>query len=72
MSVSFFFKVILVLLLLFIIFNLGRALWIMVRGDSSVPMSRFLARRVLFSALVVLLLLLALALGIISPNPRPY
>ncbi|QYJ86297.1 DUF2909 family protein [Shewanella mesophila] len=66
------FKLVLVLLLLFIIFNLGRALFILVKGEDKAPMSRYLGRRVLFSVLVVLLLLLALGLGIISPNPRPY
>ncbi|GIU16986.1 DUF2909 family protein [Shewanella colwelliana] len=66
------FKLVLVLLLLFIVFNLGRALFILVKGESSVPMSQYLGRRVLFSVLVIVLLLLALGLGIISPNPRPY
>ncbi|AZQ12490.1 MULTISPECIES: DUF2909 family protein [Shewanella] len=66
------FKSVLVLLLLFIIFNLGRALYIMVKGDNSVPMSRFLGRRVALSGLVVLLLLIALAMGWIAPHPRPY
>ncbi|WP_081730657.1 DUF2909 family protein [Shewanella colwelliana] len=66
------FKLVLVLLLLFIVFNLGRALFILVKGESSVPMSQYLGRRMLFSVLVIVLLLLALGLGIISPNPRPY
>ncbi|ABX51473.1 conserved hypothetical protein [Shewanella baltica OS195] len=58
--------------MLFIIFNLGRALFIMVRGDNQVPMSRYLGRRVIFSVLVILLLLVALGTGLISPNPTPY
>lgn len=66
------FKVILVLLLLMVLFNLGRAMVIMIRGDRRMPMSRFLGRRVWFSAVIMLLLLLALALGLITPNPRPY
>ncbi|MCG9698043.1 DUF2909 family protein [Shewanella sp. Isolate11] len=66
------FKSVLVLLLLFIIFNLGRALVVLVKGDSKAPMSRYLGRRVLFSVLVILLLLLALGLGLMTPNPRPY
>ncbi|WP_394202619.1 DUF2909 family protein [Shewanella waksmanii] len=72
MTLSLLLKLLLVLLLLFILFNLGRALFVMVKGDTNVPMSQFLGRRVLFSALVVVLLLLALALGVIAPNPRPY
>jgi hypothetical protein len=66
------FKLVLVLLLLFIIFNLGRALFILVKGEDKAPMSRYLGRRVLLAVLIMVLLLLALGLGIISPNPRPY
>jgi len=47
-------------------------LFIMVRGDNQVPMSRYLGRRVIFSVLVILLLLVALGTGLISPNPTPY
>nr|WP_276315809.1 DUF2909 domain-containing protein [Parashewanella hymeniacidonis] len=66
------FKVVLVLLLLFIIFNLGRALFIMVRSDNKQSMSRYLGRRVMLSALVVIALILAIGLGWIHPNPTPY
>ncbi|MEZ9198360.1 DUF2909 family protein [Shewanella sp. 10N.286.54.B9] len=72
MNALFVFKVVLVLLLLFILVNLARALFVMVKGENKVPMSQFLGRRVLFSVLVVVLLLLALGTGIITPNPRPY
>ncbi|MCS6232445.1 DUF2909 domain-containing protein [Shewanella baltica] len=72
MNTLFIFKLVLVLLLLFIIFNLGSALFIMVKGDHQVPMSRYLGRRVIFSVLVILLLLVALGTGLISPNPTPY
>ncbi|GIU51013.1 MULTISPECIES: DUF2909 family protein [Shewanella] len=66
------FKLVLVLLLVFILFNLARALFIMVKAETKQPMSQFLGRRVIFSALVMLLLLLALGLGWVTPNPRPY
>jgi hypothetical protein len=66
------FKLVLVLLLVFIIFNLGRALVIMVKGNQTQPMSHYLGRRVLFSVMVVALLLLALGFGLVEPNPRPY
>ncbi|NRD72277.1 DUF2909 family protein [Shewanella sp. VB17] len=66
------FKLTLVLLLLFILFNLARALFVLVKGESKVPMSQYLGRRVIFSVLVVILLLLALATGVITPNVRPY
>lgn len=71
------FKSVLVLMLLFIIFNLAKALILMVRSTPSdeedVPsMSRYLGRRVLFSALVVVILIIALTSGYLEPNPRPY
>ncbi|WP_299797759.1 DUF2909 domain-containing protein [uncultured Shewanella sp.] len=66
------FKLILVLLLLFIVFNLARALFVMVKGDSKAPMAHLLGRRVIFSLLVVVLILIALGAGVITPNSRPY
>jgi len=68
----FVFKLVLVLLLLFIVFNLAKALFLLVKGDSETPMSHFLGRRVIFSLLVVVLILVALGAGVITPNPRPY
>jgi hypothetical protein len=66
-------KLLLIALLLFIIFNLFRALYLMLRNDpSQVSMSKFLGRRVFFSALLILLVILAMALGWISPHQRPY
>lgn len=76
MNIPLIFKCVLVLLLLFIIFNLGRALIIMVKGgdqtaEHPVPMSRYLGRRVIFSVLVILLLLVALGTGLLGLNPTP-
>jgi uncharacterized membrane protein len=66
-------KLLLIALLLFIIFNLFRALYLMLRNDpTQVSMSKFLGRRVFFSALLILLVILAMALGWISPHQRPY
>ena len=66
-------KLIIIALLLIIIINLVRAAVVMLRNpESGQPMSRFLGRRVMFSALVLLLILLAQALGLITINPRPY
>ncbi len=66
-------KLLLIALLLFIIFNLFRALYLMLRNDpSQVSMSKFLGRRVFFSALLILLVILAMALGWISQHQRPY
>ncbi|MBY6198369.1 DUF2909 family protein [Vibrio hangzhouensis] len=74
MSPTLLFKIALVLLLLFIIFNLALALIRMVRDDpdSGKPMSYYLGRRVLFSAIVIILLIIALQSGLLTPNPRPY
>jgi hypothetical protein len=46
----------------------------MVRDDpsSEKPMSYYLGRRVLFSAIVIILLIIALQSGFLTPNPRPY
>ncbi len=65
-------KGILVCLLIFIIFNLFRALPILIKGNSDVPMSRYLGRRVLFSVIAFVILLIAMATGLIEPNSRPY
>ena len=60
-------KIIIVLLLIFILFNLFRALFIMVSGKTGGrPMSHFLGRRVLFSVVVA-----ALKLGFIKANNSP-
>lgn len=66
-------KIIIALLLLFILVNLFRAGLAMLRQqDSTVPMSHFLGKRVLYSALALVLILAAIAAGLITPNPRPY
>ncbi len=72
------FKSILVLLLLFIIFNLVRALIMLVKGDSQtndqdkVSMTRYIGRRLWFSVFIVVCLLLALIFGDLSLNSTPY
>ncbi|WP_283129861.1 DUF2909 domain-containing protein [Enterovibrio norvegicus] len=65
-------KGILVCLLIFIVFNLFRALPILIKGNSDIPMSRYLGRRVLFSVIAFVILLIAMATGLIEPNSRPY
>lgn len=60
-------------LLIFMVYNLFRAMMIMLKNDpDQPPMSKFIGRRVLVSAVVILLLLAAVATGLITPNPRPY
>lgn len=66
-------KLVIIALLLFIVFNLFRAGFMMLRNDpEQKQMSRFLGRRVFYSVLVLLIIMLAMALGWITPNPRPY
>jgi len=66
-------KIIIGALLIFIVFNLARAGVAMVRQqESTLPMSHFLGRRVLYSAIALGLILLAIATSLITPNPRPY
>lgn len=59
-------------LLIFMVYNLFRAMQIMLKGDTGEPMSKFIGRRVLTSVFIILLLLIAIATGLIQPNPRPY
>jgi len=66
-------KVILILLLLFIVYQLFRAMILMLKaqpGDRK--MSTHLGRRVALSVLVVLIIIVAMALGWIQPHRRPY
>ena len=66
-------KLIIIALLLFIIVNLVRAGLVMLKPTQpEVKMSRFLGRRIMFSAIVLLLIFIAQALGLIEANPRPY
>ncbi|MDO8345536.1 MAG: DUF2909 domain-containing protein [Cellvibrio sp.] len=66
-------KIILVTLLAIVIFSLFQALFAMLKNDETAPkMSKFLGRRLIFSALVVILLIVLLLTGVITPNPRPY
>lgn len=66
-------KLIILGLIIFMIYNLFRALFIMTKPDKDKPkMSKYIGRRVLTSFLIVMILLVCLATGIITPNPRPY
>jgi putative copper export protein len=66
-------KILLVLLLIFIAFNLFRAMFSMLKQDEErLPMSVYIGRRLIWSVAVIVILLLCLMFGIIQPNPRPY
>lgn len=66
-------KITLITLLAIVIFSLFQALFAMLKNDDAAPkMSKFLGRRLIFSALVIILLVALLLTGVITPNPRPY
>ena len=66
-------KIVFGVLLLFMIYNLFRAMMIMLKNDpNQPPMSKFIGRRVILTVLIVLAMLIAIATGLIEPNPRPY
>ncbi|MDO6425437.1 DUF2909 domain-containing protein [Thalassotalea sp. 1_MG-2023] len=66
-------KVIIIGLLIYMIYNLFQALRLMSKNDPNKPsMSKFIGRRVMTSVVIVLLLLIGVLTGVITPNPRPY
>jgi len=66
-------KTILILLLLFIIYQLFRAMVLMLKTTpGQQKMSLYLGRRVGFSVLVIVLIMLALVFGWIQPHPTPH
>ncbi|WP_068547242.1 DUF2909 domain-containing protein [Thalassotalea crassostreae] len=67
------YKIVIITLLVIMIYNLFRAMVMMNKNDpDKPPMSKYIGRRVMFSALIVLILLIGIATGLITPNPRPY
>jgi len=55
------------------VFNLFKALLIMNRNDPNKPsMAKFIGRRVMISAFMVILMLVGIMTGLITPNPHPY
>jgi flagellar biosynthesis protein FlhB len=66
-------KIIVVGLLMFMVYNLFKAMMIMLKNDPNQPsMSKFIGRRLMISVAIVLLLIIGLLTGVITPNPRPY
>ncbi len=65
-------KIVLIALLLFTVFNLFRALPRLLNPQSQPAMSKTLGWRVALSVLLMVGIILALAFGWITPNPRPY
>ncbi|WP_251603571.1 DUF2909 domain-containing protein [Pseudoalteromonas sp. NCCP-2140] len=66
-------KIIIVLLLLYILFNLFRALFVMMSAkEHSKPMSHYLGRRVLFSGIVLVLIIAAMNWALFTPTRRRF
>ena len=66
-------KIVLISLVIFMIYNLFKALFLMTKNDpDSPPMSTFIGRRLLFSGLIIIVVLVGVATGLITPNPAPY
>ena len=66
-------KIVLVCLVIYMIINLFLAMRVMMQDNpDGEPMSKYIGRRVLTSVIIVLLILVALATGLITPNPTPY
>ncbi|MBU2925975.1 DUF2909 domain-containing protein [Colwellia sp. 4_MG-2023] len=68
------FKIIIITLMLFMVYNLFRALFIMnKKPDPNQPsMTKYIGRRLMVSVAIVILILIGLLTGLITPNPRPY
>jgi len=66
-------KLVLIGCLIFMVYNLFRALFIMNKNDPNKPsMSAFIGRRVMISAFIIVLMLVGIMTGLITPNPAPY
>ncbi|KJF85225.1 DUF2909 family protein [Photobacterium phosphoreum] len=65
-------KLLFIVLLLLMIIYLFRALPQMLKGQSSLPLSHYLGRRLLIAVILFGLLVIALVTGMIQPNPSPY
>jgi hypothetical protein len=65
-------KIIIVGCLLFMVFSLFQALFVLNKNDPNKPsMSKFIGRRVMISAFIIIIMLVAILTGVITPNPRP-
>ncbi|MGO4892188.1 DUF2909 domain-containing protein [Flavobacterium sp. W21_SRS_FM6] len=66
-------KILIAGLVLFMVFNLFKAMVVMLKNDpDSPPMSKYIGRRLIASVIIISLILVAIATGLITPNPRPY
>ena len=66
-------KIVLIGLIILMIYNLFKALFLMTKNDpDKQPMSTFIGRRLMFSGLIIAVVLIGVATGLITPNTPPY
>ena len=66
-------KIVLISLVIFMLYNLFKALVLMAQNDpDKPPMSKFIGRRLMFSVLILAIVLLGVATGLITPHTAPY
>ena len=66
-------KIIIGILLIVMIYNLFKAMTVMLKNEpKQANMSKYIGRRVLTSVAIVVVIRIAVATGLIEPNPRPY
>ena len=66
-------KMVIIALLVFMVYNLFRALLLMNKRPTpeQPSMTKYIGRRLMVSVAIVVLLLVGLLTGLITPNPRP-
>jgi hypothetical protein len=66
-------KILIAGMILFMVFNLFKAMVVMLKNDPEGPsMSKYIGRRLIASVIIIGLIILAIATGLITPNPSPY
>lgn len=66
-------KILIAGLILFMVFNLFKAMVVILKNDPNGPsMSKYIGRRLMASVIIVGLIIIAITTGLITPNPSPY
>jgi cytochrome b subunit of formate dehydrogenase len=66
-------KILIACLIVFMVVNLFKAMIVMLKNDPSTPpMSKYIGRRMIFAILIIGFIVVAMATGLITPNPRPF
>jgi type IV secretory pathway TrbL component len=66
-------KIVLIGLVIFMLYNLFKALYLMTKNDpDKAPMTKFIGRRLMLSGLIIILVLIGVATGLITPHTSPY